>query len=153
MGVYSPHLVEKLALVLGRLGSKRALVVCGEGGMDEITITGPTRVADWADGKVSTYSLSPERFGLRQATLEEIRGGATPEAAADQLRSVLAGQEGARLDMVLLNAGAALLAAGKVTAFEAGVEMAREIIFSGAAQAKLEALVAFSQQERPARRR
>jgi anthranilate phosphoribosyltransferase len=147
MGVYDPLLTEKLALVLGRLGSKRALVVCGEGGLDEITITGKTLVADWADGKVQNYTVSPEDVGLQRATLGDIQGSATPAAAAAQLRGVLAGEEGPRLDMVLLNAGAALMAAGQVVDLAAGVARAREVVFSGEALKRLEALVAFCRKQ------
>jgi anthranilate phosphoribosyltransferase len=147
MGVYAPQLTEKLALVLGRLGSRRAMVVCGEGGLDEITVTGETLVAEWAEGKVRTYTLRPEDVGLRRASLAEIQGGTTPEAAAAQLRAVLAGEEGPRLDMVLLNAGAALLAAGRVADLKAGVDLAREVVSSGAAKERLEALVTFCRRQ------
>jgi anthranilate phosphoribosyltransferase len=146
MGVYDPLLTEKLAQVLGRLGSKRALVVCGAGGLDEVTVTGETVVAEWADGRVRNYTIRPEEFGLPRASLAEIQGGATPVAAAEQLRSVLAGEDGPRLDMVLFNAAAALMAAGKVADLKTGIELARNVISSGAATAKLEALVAFCKQ-------
>jgi anthranilate phosphoribosyltransferase len=144
MGVYDPSLIEKLASVLGKLGVKRALVVCGEGNMDEITITGRTRVADYSDGSVKTYIITPEDAGLSRATLEEIKGGETAEISATQLRSVLQGEKGARYDMVLLNAGAALMAAGKADDLQSGVDLARQTVDSGAALAKLDALVAFS---------
>lgn len=144
MGVYDPSLIEKLASVLGKLGVKRALVVCGAGNMDEITITGRTRVADYSDGSVTTYTITPEDVGLNRATLEEIKGGETAEASALQLRSVLQGEQGARYDMVLLNAGAALMAAGKADDLQSGVDLARKTLDSGAALAKLDALVAFS---------
>ena len=111
-GVFSRQLTRVIAEVLVRLGMKRTLVVWGEGNLDELTITGESYIADGHDGKVKEYSISPEDFGLRRATLDEIKGGATPEEAAAQVRSVLSGAKGARLDMVLLNAGAALLAAG-----------------------------------------
>lgn len=144
MGVYEASLIEKLASVLGKLGAKRALVVCGEGNMDEITITGQTRVADYRDGSVTTYTVTPEDAGLSRASLEEIKGGETAEISASQLRAVLQGEKGARYDMVLLNAGAALMAAGKADNLQSGVDLARETIDSGAALAKLDALVAFS---------
>ncbi|MDA8165557.1 MAG: anthranilate phosphoribosyltransferase [Desulfobacteraceae bacterium] len=147
MGVYDPALVERLARVLGRLGSRRALVVCGEGGMDEITVTGETQVAEWATGEVRTYLVRPEEVGLRRASRAEITGGTTPEAAAAQVRQVLAGGEGPRLDMVLLNAGAALMAAGQSKDLAGGVARAREVIRSGAALDRLEALVAFCRRE------
>ena len=143
MGVFDPSLIDTLAAVLGKLGSKRALVVCGVGGMDEMTVTGETQVADWDGSKVVTYTVKPEDVGLKRATLEELRGGATAEEAATQVRAILSGEGGPKLDMVLLNAGAALLAAGKVDDLGGGVALAREVVASGAALAKLEALVAF----------
>ncbi len=143
MGVYDPRLTEKLANVLGKLGAVRALVVCGEGNMDEITVTGETKVSDYVDGQVKNYTVSPEEVGLARASLATIKGKETAEEAAIQLRSVLEGTEGPCLDMVLMNAGAALMAAGKAVALREGVDLAREIIKSGAAMAKLKALVSF----------
>ncbi len=144
MGVYDPALLEKLANVLGRLGARRALVVCGEGGMDEITVTGETRIADWHDGRVSSYTITPEEVGLGRASLTAIAGGATAEESARQVRSVLAGDAGPCLDMVVLNAGAALMAAGRASDLAGGVALARQTVESGAALAKLDGLVAFS---------
>ncbi|MDA3971017.1 MAG: anthranilate phosphoribosyltransferase [Desulfobulbaceae bacterium] len=143
LGVFTPDLIETLAQVLNRFGVKRALVVCGEGNIDEITITGETRVADLQDGKVSTYTITPEELGLTRASLADIKGGETAELSAVQLREVLEGKPGARLDTVLMNAGAGLMAAGKAADLQAGVELAREVIGSGAALAKLDALVDF----------
>jgi anthranilate phosphoribosyltransferase len=144
MGVYAPSLTETLAQVLGRLGTRRALVVCGEGNLDEITITGATRVSDWANGALTTYSIHPSELGMATATLAEIKGGKTAPEAAAQLRLVLSGKGGPCLDMVLLNAGAALMAAGRSEDLAAGVALAREVVASGAALGKVEALVAFS---------
>ena len=143
MGVYDPDLTGKLAGVLGRLGAKRALVVCGAGNMDEITVTGETLVADVVDGLVSTYSVKPGDVGLSEASLSDIAGGETADVSAEQLKSVLHGEDGPRLDMVLMNAGAAIMAAGKAADLKAGVEMSREIVKSGAAMKKLDALVAY----------
>jgi len=143
MGVFDPSLTATLAAVLGKLGAKRALVVCGAGGMDELTVTGETVVADWDGAKVTTYTINPEDVGLNRATLAELRGGATAEEAAIQVRAILAGEAGPKLDMVLLNAGAALMAAGRANDLAGGVALAREVVDSGAALAKLEALVAF----------
>jgi anthranilate phosphoribosyltransferase len=145
LGVYDPSLCETLAGVLGRLGAKRALVVCGEGNLDELTVTGATKVADLHAGGVTTYMVHPEDVGLERASLAELAGGDTPAAAAMLLKDVLQGIPGPRLDMVLLNAGAALLAADKSQDLKAGVELAREVIDSGAAIAKLESLIAFCQ--------
>jgi anthranilate phosphoribosyltransferase len=145
LGVYDPDLCETLAGVLGRLGAKRALVVCGEGNLDELTVTGATKVADLQAGGVTTYTVLPEDVGLGRATLAELSGGDTADASASLLKDVLKGKTGPRLDMVLLNAGAALLAAGKTQDLKAGVELAREVIESRAAMAKLESLIAFCQ--------
>ena len=144
MGVYDPALTETLARVLGRLGTRRALVVCGEGNLDEITITGATRVSDWANGELTTYSIHPSELGMATAGLAEIQGGKTAAEAAVQLRSVLSGTAGPCLDMVLLNAGAALMAAGRSDDLTSGVALAREVVASGAALNKVEALIAFS---------
>lgn len=146
LGVYSPDLVEKLARVLGRLGSRRALVVWGEGGLDEMTVTGETSVAELADGEVKTYKIKPEDVGLARASLADIRGAENAGEAAAKLRDILSGTPGACLDMVLLNAGAALLAGGRAQSLRAGVDLARETVRSGAAMARLEALVAFGRQ-------
>jgi anthranilate phosphoribosyltransferase len=123
---------------------KRTLVVWGEGNMDEMTVTGTTHVADGCDGKVTSYTIEPEDVGLSRASIADIQGAATPVEAAELVRSVLRGEPGARLDMVLLNAGAALYAAGKADSIKAGVVLARQVIASGAALNKLEQLVGFS---------
>jgi anthranilate phosphoribosyltransferase len=143
IGVFSEALTEPLAEVLGRLGSRRALVVHGEGNLDELTVTGSTRVSDLHEGKVSTYTITPEELGLPRATLADLKGGATAQESAAQMRAILGGELGAKRDMVLINSGAALMAAGVVTDLQAGVGMAAEIIDSGKALAKLEQLVAF----------
>jgi anthranilate phosphoribosyltransferase len=143
-GVFSRELTRTIAEVLVRLGIKRTLVVWGEGNLDELTITGASHIADGSDGKVSTYTLEPEDVGLSRGTLEDIRGGATPAESAQQVREVLGGQQGARLDMVLLNSGAALYAAGRSESIKEGVTQARELIRTGAALARLEHLVHFS---------
>ena len=142
-GVFDKALTKTIAEVLGRLGMKRTLVVWGEGNMDEMTITGTSHVADAHDGKVDTYTVEPEDVGLSRSTISDIKGGETVEESAAQVREVLGNTPGARLDMVLLNAGAALMAAGEAPDLKAGVAMAREIIASGAALEKLDNLVAF----------
>ncbi|MBC8318166.1 MAG: anthranilate phosphoribosyltransferase [Desulfobulbaceae bacterium] len=144
LGVYTPELVETLAGVLAKFDVKRALVVCGEGNIDEITITGETKVADLSGGNITCYTIKPEDVGLKRATLDDIRGGETAEKSAEQLRAVLRGEVGPCLDTVLLNGGAALLAAGTVADLQSGVDLARKTIESGAAMAKLEALVSVS---------
>ncbi|MBU0960992.1 MAG: anthranilate phosphoribosyltransferase [Proteobacteria bacterium] len=144
LGVFDRKLIEPLALVLGKLGSKRALVVHGEGNLDELTITGKTHIADLHNGQVTSYSVIPEDVGLARASLDELRGGTTAEESAAQMREVLAGTKGAKRDMVLLNSGAALMAAGLCADLKAGVVRAAEIIDSGRALDKLERLVTFS---------
>ena len=143
-GVFAKDLTKTIAEVLVRLGKKRTLVVWGEGNLDEMTITGTSHVADGCDGKVTCYTVEPENVGLTRASMADIRGGATPQEAAEQVRVVLKGEPGAKLDMVLLNAGAALHAAGRAESIKEGVARARQIIDSGAALDKLEQLVRFS---------
>lgn len=146
-GVFTKDLTTTLAEVLVRLGMKHTLVVWGEGNMDELTVTGTSYIAEGRDGKVVEYSIEPEDVGLTRGSIEDIRGGATAEEAAQQVRDVLGGQPGAKLDMVLLNAGAALFAAAKVESLQAGVDLARTVVESGAALEKLNQLVAFSAQQ------
>ncbi|MFO7607241.1 MAG: anthranilate phosphoribosyltransferase [Desulfurivibrionaceae bacterium] len=144
MGVFAPGLTGKLAAVLGRLGALRAMVVCGAGNMDELTVTGETRVAEWNDGQVREYIVKPEEVGLPRATIDDIKGKDDAAAAAAHLRQILTGEPGPCLDMVLLNAGAALTAAGKADDLKGGVELARQTVASGAALAKVDGLAAFS---------
>ncbi|MCI5190061.1 MAG: anthranilate phosphoribosyltransferase [Candidatus Electrothrix sp. AS4_5] len=147
-GVFAKELTVPIAQVLSRLGMQRTLVVWGEGNMDEMTITGTSHIADAHNGTVASYTVNPEDVGLTRANIEDIQGGADAEESASLVREVLGNTAGARLDMVLLNAGAALLAAGKAADLQTGVEQAREIIASGAAVEKLEQLVAFCQQNK-----
>ena len=143
VGVYSADLVEKLAEALSMLGLRRALVVHGSDGLDEITITGRTRVAEVREGKLRTYEVEPEEFGLHRATLDDISGG---DAAlnATLIREVLEGKKSARRDVVLLNAAAALVAAGRADHLRDAVPLAATAIDSGAALGKLQALIAFT---------
>jgi anthranilate phosphoribosyltransferase len=145
LGVYSPDLCEKLARVLGRLGSQRAMVVCGAGNLDELTVTGENEVAELNKGEVKTYVIRPEDAGLGRSRLSDLKGGDTPEESADILRDVLGGSEGPKRDMLLLNSGAALYVAGKAPGLKTAVELAANIIDSGGALAKLDELVKFSQ--------
>lgn len=143
VGVYSAELVEKLAQALKLLGLKRALVVHGKDGLDEITITGPTMVGEVRDGWVKTYEITPEEFGLKRAPLSEILGGDV-QANATIIREIFAGKKSAKRDVVLLNAAAALVAAGRADSIGQALPMAADSIDSGKAQAKLEALAAFT---------
>jgi anthranilate phosphoribosyltransferase len=139
VGVYSLDLVEKLAEALSMLGVRRALVVHGLDGLDEITITGATRVAEARDGTVRSYEIDPEDFGMKRATLQDIAGGDATENAAI-IRAVLSGEKSARRDVVVLNAAAALVAAGKGNHITEAIPLAAKSIDSGAAARKLEAL-------------
>lgn len=143
VGVFSAHWVEPLAHVLKNLGSERAWVVHGTDGLDEITGTGVTKVAALENGVVRTFDLTPEDAGLPYCTPEALKGG---DAAhnAEALRAVLANEPSAYRDTALLNAGAALVVAGKAADIAAGVALARASLETGAAKACLERLVAVS---------
>jgi len=143
VGVYSSDLVEKLAEALSMLGLHRALVVHGSDGLDEITISGPTRIGELREGQVHTYDVTPEEFGLPRASLDDISGG---DAAlnANLIREVLGGMKSARRDVVVLNAAAALVAAGRADHLRDAVPKAARSIDSGAAAAKLESLIKFT---------
>ncbi|MBZ9935786.1 anthranilate phosphoribosyltransferase [Mesorhizobium sp. BR1-1-16] len=141
VGVFAAEWLEPLAAVLAALGSERAWIVHGAGGVDEITSTGPTRVAALEDGRIETFTITPEEVGLPLSPPEAIKGGdATENAAA--LRALLGGAPGAYRDTVLLNAGATLIVAGKVTSLVEGVARAANAIDTGAAMARLDKLVA-----------
>lgn len=139
LGVYKKELTPVLAEVLGGLGSRSAFVVYGEGSFDEISITGKTQVSELKDGRVDTYTIEPEDFGLPRANPDDIRGGDVKENARIVL-AVLQGERGARRDMVLLNAAAALVAARRAADFPEGITQAAEAIDSGRALEKLEGM-------------
>jgi len=143
VGVYSLELVEKLAEALSMLGLHRALVVHGLDGLDEITITGPTRVAEAREGSVRSYEVEPEEFGMPRATLREISGGDATENAAI-IRAILGGEKSPRRDVVLLNSAAALVAAGKADRIADAIPLAVRSVDSGAAAEKLGALARFT---------
>ena len=143
VGVYDAGLVEKLAQALNMLGLQRALVVHGEDGLDEITITGPTRIGEVRDGWVKVYEVTPEQFGLKRAPITEISGGDVKENA-EIIRRILGGERSARRDVVLLNAAAALVAAGHANSIEEAMPRAAKSIDSGEAKQKLEKLVEFT---------
>jgi anthranilate phosphoribosyltransferase len=143
VGVYSLDLVEKLAEALSMLGLRRALVVHGLDGLDEITITGPTRIAEAHEGAVRSYEVEPEEFGMQRAPLDEISGGDAKENAAI-IRAVLDGEKSPRRDVVILNAAAALVAAGRAEHIGAAIPLALKSIDSSAALEKLKALVLFT---------
>ncbi len=140
LGVYSEQWVVPLAEVLKKLGSKHVMVVHSDDGMDEISISASTKVAELKAGEIHEYSIEPEQFGLKKASSSDISVSNVDESLA-LMRSVLANQQGAALDIVLLNAGAAIYVAGIVDDLLFGVECARQIIASGEASQKLAELV------------
>ncbi|MDR7438533.1 MAG: anthranilate phosphoribosyltransferase [Armatimonadota bacterium] len=141
IGVYDPRLVEPLALVARELGAEHAFVVHGDG-LDELTTTGPTWVAEVRDGRVHAFELMPEQVDLPRAPQEALRGG-DAQHNARLVERVLQGERGPRRDVVLLNAAAALVAAGAAEDLREGIARAVEAIDSGAAEAKLAALRAY----------
>lgn len=140
LGLYSGDLVGTIAHVLKNLGSARAMVVHGVEGLDEISLCGPTKVAELHDGQVKEYVIEPEALGLRKCRLEDLRGG-SPEESAEVVRAVLQGKKGAARDVVLLNSGAALYVSSNAASIAEGMRLAAESIDSGKAQQKLEGLV------------
>ena len=142
VGVAASRFVEPIARVLGALGAVRAWAVHGDG-MDELTTTGETEVAEWSDGNVRLFRITPEAVGLPRAKIEDLRGG-EPDANALALRGVLQGETGAYRDMVLLNAAAALLVADKVETLGEGAALAAEVIDDGRAATVLDRLVAIT---------
>jgi anthranilate phosphoribosyltransferase len=145
MGVFASDLTDLLAHVLGKLGSTSAMVVSGYGGLDELTTTGPNQVSHFANGRVTTYTIDPLEYGFSGANIHDLLGDDAPTNARI-LRGILDGEIcDAKRDVVLLNAAAALLAAGKVSDLKDGLAVAQESIDSKAALKKLDALVAYSQ--------
>ncbi|HET6934764.1 MAG TPA: anthranilate phosphoribosyltransferase, partial [Candidatus Angelobacter sp.] len=143
VGVYSEDLVEKLALALQMLGAKRALVVHGANGLDEISISGPTKIGEVRGEWVRVYEVTPDQFGFAAAPLSAISGGDV-KANADIIWNILKGEKSARRDIVLMNAAAALVAAGKADSLKEAMPLAMQSIDSGAARNKLESLIAFT---------
>ncbi len=139
MGVFSPALTVKLAQVLQQLGSEHVLVVCGADGMDEISFTGDSHVAELKNGQVSAYTINPAQFGLPLHTLSSIQIDNAEQSKA-MILAVLNGELGAARDIVLLNAGAAIYVAGLADSLAAGINKAAEVIDQGLALAKLNAL-------------
>jgi anthranilate phosphoribosyltransferase len=149
IGVFSRDWLETLAEVLGRLGTERAWIVHGSDGMDEITTTGPTHVAELKDGKVRRFEISPEDVGLRRADPADLKGGDSVTNAR-ALTELLEGAKGAYRDVVLFNAAAALMLAGKAPDLKAGKALAETAIDSGKARAVLAKLVAVTNETVPA---
>ncbi|MCP4353419.1 MAG: anthranilate phosphoribosyltransferase [Desulfobacterales bacterium] len=145
IGVYAPELTEMFANALKNLGTKRAFVVHGHDGLDEISICASTRVSELKDGLVRTYDISPEQFFGKKAEPEDLIGG-TPEQNAEITKKILSGEKGPRRDVILLNASAALVAAGKAENFQEGIGLAESSVDEGKAFEKLESLVRFTQE-------
>ncbi|HVO84983.1 MAG TPA: anthranilate phosphoribosyltransferase [Syntrophobacteria bacterium] len=144
LGVYDQGLTDKMARVLGKLGSREAFVVCGEGTFDEISICGPTRVSHLKDGVVKSFEVVPEDFGFTRAPADAIRGGDARENA-HIIRQLLDGERGPRRDIVLMNAAAAFMVAGLDGNLKAGIERAAGSIDTGRAREKLDALIQYTQ--------
>jgi anthranilate phosphoribosyltransferase len=146
VGVYSPELVRTIAEVLARLGARRAYVVHGGGGIDELSPVGPNLVAEVVDGQVLERRLDPEaELGIPRCSVDELRGG-SPAENAQAIRDVFAGKNGGRRDAILLNAAGAIAAGGHAADLREGLEVARRTIDSGAASERLDLLIAFSRE-------
>jgi anthranilate phosphoribosyltransferase len=143
VGVYAPDLVPTIATVLARLGSRRAFVVHGAGGIDELSPAGPNLVCEVRAGKVHRRQIDPRDFGVPRCRPTDLAGGSPVDNAAT-IREILAGAGGAKREAVLLNAGGAIAAGGHARDLEEGYRAAAEALSSGAAAERLEELIAFS---------
>jgi anthranilate phosphoribosyltransferase len=143
LGVYAPQLTEMFAQALRLLGSRRAMVVHGHDGLDEISVCAPTRVSELHDGLIRTYDITPEQFFGRAADAKDL-GGGDPAENAGITRRILGGEKGPQRNVVVLNAAAALMAADVAADLKDGIQRAEAAIDSGAAAGKLEALVAYT---------
>lgn len=146
MGVYDETLVEPLARVLNNLGVKRAMVVYGEDGLDEISLSSSTQICEIHDGHYTCYKITPEQFGFERCLKEELVGG-TPQENAKITLDILKGQKGPQRDAVLMNAGAAIYIGGKTQNLQEGIAIARQMIDEGKALKKLEDFIQASQVE------
>ena len=145
LGVYDQSLVEPLARVLTSLGVRRGMVVYGQDKLDELSLSAPTSVCEFEGGNYRSYVLTPEELGLKRCTKEDLRGGA-PEENAAITRAILRGERGPKRDAVLFNGGAALYIGGKADSLKSGVELAAQLIDSGAADRKLDEFIKASQE-------
>lgn len=143
LGVYDGTLAEPLAHVLTKLGVQKGMVVYGQDKLDEISLSAPTTVAEFSDGWVKTYEITPEQFGFERCTKDDLRGG-TPQENAAITKAILNGEKGHKRNAVLMNAGAALYIAGKADSMEKGITLAAEIIDSSKASAALEKIIEIS---------
>lgn len=144
VGVFSSHLTETLAKVLGNLGAEDAMVVHGEDGLDEITLTDGTKASRFSKGKVENLYFSPEDFGLGRCTRDDLIGGEKEKNAQITLQ-ILKGEKGPKRDIVLINSAVAICVSGKTNDFRTGFDMAKDAIDSGSALRKLEAVKKVSQ--------
>ncbi len=142
IGVFDPEITEFMAEILKELGARHAMVVHGDG-LDEITITGPSKISELKDGRVNTYFFEPQTYGVSLGALEGLKGG-DAEQNAKIMHGILHGDRGPKRDIVIVNAAAALIVAGKAQNFEEGIQMAKESIDSGAAMKKLTLLKGFN---------
>jgi anthranilate phosphoribosyltransferase len=147
VGVYASDLVRTIAEVLAQLGARRAFVVHGAGGIDELSPTGPNQVCEVADGSVHERTIDPQELGIERCSVAELVGGSPQENAA-AIREVFAGARGGRRDAILLNAAGAIAAGGHAEDLREGLELARAALDSGAAAERLDQLVVFSQEVR-----
>lgn len=145
LGVYAPELTEMFAQALRILGVKRAFVVHGHDGLDEISVCAPTRISELNDGMIRTYDISPEQFFDETAKAGDLAGG-SPGDNAGITKSILNGEKGPKRNIILINASAALVAAGKASNLKEGITLAENSIDSGAATAKLYSLIRFTQE-------
>lgn len=146
MGVYDGALVTDMAKVLMNLGVKRGMVVYGQDKLDEISLSAPTTVCEIAEGKLRSYEIAPEQFGLKRCEKEALAGG-SPKENAVITREILQGKKGPKRDAVVMNAGAALYIAGKASEIEGGIRLAEAMIDSGRAKKQLEAFIRLSREE------
>lgn len=140
MGVYEEALVEPLAEVLSNLGVKRAMVVYGQDGLDEISLSAPTTVCEVKDGNYTSYTITPEQFGMTRCQKDDLIGG-SPEYNAKITRDILRGVKGPKRDAVLLNAGAAIYIAGRTKTMQEGIDLAAQLIDEGKALTKLDEFI------------
>jgi len=143
LGVYDEYLLEPLAQVLMSLGVEKGMVVYGTDKLDEISLSAPTKVCEFANGSYKSYTMEPEQFGLKKCTKEDLVGG-TPAENAQIARDILGGEKGPKRDAVLFNAGASLYIGGKAASIEEGIMLAGEIIDSGKAMEVLNKMIEVS---------
>ncbi|MEE1312644.1 MAG: anthranilate phosphoribosyltransferase [Lachnospiraceae bacterium] len=146
LGVYSKDLIEPMAHTLNNLGVKNAMVVYGQDGLDEISVSAPTTVCEIRNGKMQTYEITPEQFGMKRCKKEELVGGTAKENAAIT-RAILSGEKGARRDAVVLNSAAAMLIANAQLSMKDAIELANDMIDSKKALQQLEAFIRLTNEE------